>query len=113
MMVLLFRFLAGGLLVSVFAIIGDVLKPKSFAGLFGAAPSIALATLTLTIVTDGRLYAAKESRSMLIGAAAFSLYACLCIQLLVRCQWSATRSAVVSLVLWFACAFAMWFVFLE
>jgi len=28
------------------AIIGDLLKPKSFAGLFGAAPSVALATLS-------------------------------------------------------------------
>jgi hypothetical protein len=30
------RFLAGGLIVSAFAILGDVLRPKSFAGLFGA-----------------------------------------------------------------------------
>jgi transposase len=31
--------------VSAFAALGDTLRPKSFAGLFGAAPSIALATL--------------------------------------------------------------------
>jgi hypothetical protein len=43
----LIRFLAGGVLVSLFAIVGDVLRPKSFAGLIGAAPSVALATLTL------------------------------------------------------------------
>ena len=41
----LFRFLMGGMIVSLFASLGDVLKPKSFAGLFGAAPSVALATL--------------------------------------------------------------------
>jgi hypothetical protein len=41
------RSLIGGLVVSLFAVIGDVLRPKSFAGLFGAAPSIALATLGL------------------------------------------------------------------
>jgi hypothetical protein len=41
------RFLIGGTIVSVFALIGDVLKPKGFAGLFGAAPSVALATLGL------------------------------------------------------------------
>jgi hypothetical protein len=39
------RFIVGGLLVSLFAIIGDVVRPKSFAGLFGAAPSVTLATL--------------------------------------------------------------------
>jgi hypothetical protein len=41
----------GGVVVSLFAILGDTLKPKSFAGLFGAAPSVALATLGLTIDT--------------------------------------------------------------
>ncbi len=35
----LIRFFAGGLMVSAFAAVGDVLRPKSFAGLFGAAPS--------------------------------------------------------------------------
>jgi hypothetical protein len=34
------RFLAGGLVVSLFAVAGDVLRPKSFAGLFGAAPPL-------------------------------------------------------------------------
>ena len=40
--------------MSLFAILGDPLKPKSFAGLFDAAPSVALATLGLTIVTVGQ-----------------------------------------------------------
>jgi hypothetical protein len=33
------RFLAGGIAVSGFAALGDTLRPKSFAGLFGAALS--------------------------------------------------------------------------
>ena len=41
------RFLAGGIAVSAFAALGDTLHPKSFAGLFGAAPSIAFATLLI------------------------------------------------------------------
>ncbi|MBV9438058.1 MAG: DUF3147 family protein, partial [Acidobacteria bacterium] len=61
---LVLRFVIGGLVVSAFALIGDLLKPKSFAGLFGAAPSVALATLTLTIFKDGKSYAAVEARSM-------------------------------------------------
>jgi hypothetical protein len=72
---LLIRFLIGGFVVSLFAALGDVLRPKSFAGLFGAAPSIALATLGLTIHRDGAPYAVIEARSMLLGAAAFFLYA--------------------------------------
>ena len=47
------RFLVGGLVVSLFAVAGDVLRPKSFAGLFGAAPSVALATLTLAFWKPG------------------------------------------------------------
>ena len=67
---ILIRFLVGGAVVSAFAILGDLLKPKSFAGLFGAAPSVALATLGLTIATEGPSYAATEARSMMAGAVA-------------------------------------------
>jgi hypothetical protein len=50
------RFLAGGLLVSMFAVVGDIVRPKSFAGLFEAAPSVATCSclrtgaLTATLV---------------------------------------------------------------
>jgi hypothetical protein len=64
MIQILIRFLVGGAVVSVFALIGDVLKPKSFAGLFGAAPSVALATLGLTVATKGAPYAAIVARSI-------------------------------------------------
>ena len=47
------RFVLGGLFVSAFAVIGDMLHPKSFAGIFGAAPSVALASLGLTFLTQG------------------------------------------------------------
>jgi hypothetical protein len=56
------RFVVGGIAVSVFAVLGDVLRPKSFAGLFGAAPSIALATLGMAIAQPGNGYAAIEAR---------------------------------------------------
>lgn len=74
---LIFRFLIGGVVVSLFAMLGDVLRPKSFAGLFSAAPSVALATLGLTIHKEGKLYAAFEAKNMLLGAAAFLAYAAL------------------------------------
>jgi hypothetical protein len=51
------RFLVGGIVVSTFAILGDVLRPKSFAGLFGAAPSVALATLGIAVYRHGAGYA--------------------------------------------------------
>jgi hypothetical protein len=84
MLQILFRFVVGGFVVSLFAALGNILKPKSFAGLFGAAPSVALATLGLTIATNGRAYAAIEARSMILGAAAFCLYAEICSRLMRR-----------------------------
>jgi hypothetical protein len=39
------RFLIGGAVVSIFVAIGDVLKPRVSPGLFGAVPSVSLATL--------------------------------------------------------------------
>src|SRR5579864_6981380 len=72
---ILIRFLVGGLVVSSFALIGDLLKPKSFAGLFGAAPSVALATLGLTAASEGARYAGNEAHSMMAGSIAFLVYA--------------------------------------
>jgi hypothetical protein len=89
------RFLIGGAVISAFALLGDVLRPKSFAGLLGAAPSIALATVGMTIARHGKEYAAVEARSMVLGAIAFCVYAYLVSQTLVRYQ----RSTMATLVL--------------
>jgi len=72
---LLLRFFVGGALVSAFALLGDLWKPKTFAGTFAAAPSVALATMSLAIGRDGAAQVALSARSMLVGAVAFFLYA--------------------------------------
>src|ERR1700722_7313729 len=113
MMQLAFRFLVGGLVVSLFAVIGDVLKPKSFAGLFGAAPSVALATLALTIATDGQTYAALEARSMIVGACGFFVYACCCMRIMTKHTVRATPVTFGGLAVWLACALGGWFIFLR
>src|SRR5690349_20128440 len=86
------RFVVGGLFVSAFAVLRDVLKPKSFAGLFGASPSVALATLTLTIHSRGQGFAAAEARSMIFGAIAFFVYACAVCRLIIRSQADGVNS---------------------
>jgi len=70
-----FRFLVGGIGVSAFAVLGDVLRPKSFAGLFGAVPSVALATLSLALWKEGGDYVSIDGRSMMLGALALAAYA--------------------------------------
>lgn len=104
---ILVRVLVGGAVVSAFALLGDRLKPKSFAGIFGAAPSVALATLVLTVMKDGAAYAATEARSMIIGAIAFFLYACLVSRSLLRWQWRVLPVTSLSTLLWFGCAFGL------
>jgi hypothetical protein len=105
---LIIRFVVGGAVVSLFSILGDILRPKSFAGLFGAAPSIALATLSLTVAKQGRAYAAVESRSMAVGAVAFFVYAFLASWILMRYRFSALGTAVALLPVWFGVSLGMW-----
>jgi uncharacterized membrane protein (GlpM family) len=112
-MQLIFRFLVGGIVVSIFATLGDLVKPKSFGGLLSAAPSVALATLGLIVLAEGRDYAAQESRSMIAGAMAFFLYSCLCMRLLAKHARGATLVTVSSLALWLACALGIWFAVLR
>lgn len=113
MKVILIRFFIGGIVVSVFALLGDLFKPKSFAGLFGAAPSVALATLGLTIASDGKNYAAMEARSMMAGAFAFFAYASCVSWILMRGRSSALWVTISSLPVWAAVAFGLWLVWLR
>lgn len=106
---ILIRIVLGGLIVSAFAMVGEVVKPKSFAGLFGAAPSVALATLSLALIQHGKGYASVEARSMILGAVAFFLYASLASRLLIRNKWAALPATMVSLVLWGGAALGLWY----
>jgi uncharacterized membrane protein (GlpM family) len=110
---LIFRFVVGGFVVTAFAALGDVLKPKSFAGLFGAAPSVALATLGLTIVAEGKIYAAVEARSMIVGAVAFWAYVTLCSRLMMRNRMHSKLASTSALALWLICALGVWAIVLR
>lgn len=91
-----FPFVIGGMIVSLFAVLGDLFKPQSFAGLFRAAPSVAIATLGLTNAKHGGAYAAIQGRSMLIGAAALFAYSQITSWLLMRPKWHALPAALLS-----------------
>jgi hypothetical protein len=110
---IILRFIVGGAVVSGFALIGDVLNPKSFAGLFGAAPSIALATLGLTIMHQGAAYASLEARSMMAGAIAFFAYASFVSWLMMRYKPKALWSTLGAIPIWFGVAFGLWYVWLK
>jgi hypothetical protein len=100
--------LIGGAAVSAFSFISDLLKPKTFAGLFAAAPSVALATLGMAFVMESRSYAITEARSMMAGAIAFIAYAYFLRMLLFRYKFSALAAALMTLPLWLVVAFGTW-----
>jgi hypothetical protein len=101
------RFIAGGVVVSAFAILADLLRPKSFAGLFGAAPSVALATLSLAFWKEGAGYVAIEGRSMVLGSVALAAYSCVVCQYLMRLRASAPQATLSALVVWLAIAIGL------
>lgn len=101
------RFLAGGLVVSAFAMLGDMLRPKSFAGLFAAAPSVALATLGIAVYLHGAEYAAEQGWAMMAGAMALAIYGVVVCQLLMRARLRVALATLVSLVVWLVVAFGL------
>ena len=110
---ILVRFALGGVMVAVFAVLGDMPKPKRFAGVCGAAPAVALSTLALTFAQKGADDAVIQGRSMMAGAAAFFVY-CLAVGVLLdRTDWPAWAVAGVSWLVWFAVAFGIWGAFLR
>jgi uncharacterized membrane protein (GlpM family) len=110
---ILFRIIIGGAVVSGFSLIGELLKPKSFAGLFGAAPSVSLATLALAVMKEGKAYASIEARSMLLGSIAFIIYAAVISRWMMHRRMQVLTATTVGLGLWLVCAFGLWYVVLR
>ena len=77
------------------------------AGLLGAAPSVALATLSLAVVRNGSAFVATEGRSMVLGAFALLIFSFIVCQLLMRVRMSAAAATGSALVIWMLVAFAL------
>jgi Protein of unknown function (DUF3147) len=90
--------LAGGLLVLTFAAIAQVLTPKRFAGIFAAAPSVALGSLIVTVAFSGDKNLPPSGAGMAVGGAAFVVY-CLAAVPLVR-HFGAWKGSAAALVMW-------------
>ena len=101
------RFLLGGAIVSAFAAVGQLFKPKTFSGLFGAAPSVAIATLALALSDHSESYVGLEARTMIIGAIAMLVYSFACIALTQRKHTAVWLDAAIAWVAWFVVAFAL------
>lgn len=105
----LIRFCLGGLIVSAFALVSDLLKPKTFAGLFGAAPSVALASLGLTVMRESSKIASLEARSMILGAVALFIYAYSTSYVVLRFRGPALVISLSFLLIWIGAAVGLWY----
>jgi hypothetical protein len=102
------RFALGGVVVAGFSATGELFSPKSFSGLFGAAPSVAIASIGLSFVTDGAGSVAIAARWMAVATVAMFAYASACVVLGGRARIPIWVAAVSSWLVWFAAAGGAW-----
>jgi uncharacterized membrane protein (GlpM family) len=105
LLILLIKAICGGLLVVVFALLSEGLSPKRFAGLFGAAPSVAIAGLSITLIDQGTMSAQRDGIGMIAGGAGMIAYALAVVPLLRRT--GVKRAAAMALAAWIAAAVAV------
>jgi uncharacterized membrane protein (GlpM family) len=82
--VLAVKAMNGGLFVVAFALLGEVLEPKRFAGLFSAAPSVALANLSVVLLTKGAADGKENAIGMIAGAIALIVFCVVARKLVAR-----------------------------
>lgn len=90
--------LAGGVLVTAFALLSESLKPKRFAGLFSAAPAVAIAGLAIALLDKGPHEAHENAAGMIAGSVAMIAYAAAAIPLLRRAR--ASTAAAIAMGAW-------------
>jgi hypothetical protein len=109
--ILALRGLFGGLLVVAFALISEVVKPKAFAGLFAAAPSVAIASLAITVISEGTHKARQSSIGMVVGG--IGMAACCVLAVTAIPRLGALWGSVVAGAGWCALSFGIyWAVFI-
>jgi hypothetical protein len=92
----------GGVLVVLFAVLSEMVAPKRFAGIFSAAPSVALASLSITLITKSRHDVALAGAGMILGTLALLCYCLVAVPALQR--FGALKGAEAALVVWLAVA---------
>lgn len=98
MLVLAVKALLGGLFVTGFAVLAEGLSPKRLAGVFSAAPSVALGSLVVTLATKGSASGRAEVAGMVLGAAAFAVFCLVALRAVPRL--GAVKGSAVGLVAW-------------
>lgn len=97
--------LLGGVLVLVFAALSETLKPKRFAGILAAAPSVAIAGIAVGAASKGPADQAHAAQTMIAGAVALAVYAAVAIVTLRK--FGPLKGAAVAGLAWIVTALAL------
>ena len=104
---LVVRFVLGGAIVTAFAVLGELVSPKTLSGIFGAAPSVAIATLALAFHKHVPSTIATEARAMLIGCAGMLAYCFACVRAAALRRVPVWLGALAAWLVWGAVAFGL------
>ena len=110
-MILIAKGLVGGTVVCGFALIGELLRPRGLAGMFAAAPSVALASLAVTSIATGAGSSASQATAMVAGSAALFVYCLVGIESVKR--FGGMVGAIAAMAPWLAVAVGLWAVVLR
>jgi hypothetical protein len=111
LLTILLKGLVGGTFVVLFALMGEVIRPRSLAGLTSSAPSIATASLLVALLTSGALMAFDLSLGMIAGAVGLVVWCPVGVKTVDRLR--SVRGALVATVAWFAAVVILWALFLR
>ncbi len=110
-LIVIVKALAGGLMVVLFALIGEAVRPRSLAGITSAAPSVALASLIVTLAVSGVAAAQQLSLGMVAGASALVVWCLIGVEAVKRL--GALRGSIATTGVWLLMALSLWAVFLR
>jgi uncharacterized membrane protein (GlpM family) len=100
----LLKAVIAGTFVVAFALLSEAVGPKSFSGIFGAAPSIALASITIIVLHRSEADGRTASFSMIFGARAMAAYCATAVVTVDR--YGAMRGSAYAIASWGIVAFA-------
>ena len=109
--IILLKGFVGGILVVLFAFLGEVVRPRSLAGVTSGAPSVAAAGLLVTLLTSGVAMAWNLSLGMIAGAVALTTWCLVGVDAVKR--FGGLKGSLAATAVWFTVAFALWAVVLR
>lgn len=105
---LVLRFALGGVAVSLFAAMAELFQPKTFSGIFAAAPAVALVSLALLFAQRSLAVVREHTLGMAWGGVSFLAYASACVFTTASTRVPVWLGALIAWAVWIAIAAIGW-----